>query len=426
MQQRNALRAGIFIVVSAALAFAIVVGIKGLGRLFDPIELRTVRFNLKDDLGGLGLGDDLRVGGFKSGEVRNIEIVPSTDPRLRLGTTTAPVEDAYILITVSVPKKYKLREGAHIAVQTTVTGQSALNIDSLGFGKTLALDEPLVGRPGALTALLASFPDIGPKLSSIVNQVNDQTVPGVNGILEDVRGKTVPAFNETIAGYHKTADAGTQLVNDVRGQVKPAADKYHAVADSAKNTLDQAGGIFGDTKSDIRGTMANLNAATGNVKQKLPGILDRVDGVLTKVDSAMTKATEAMEDVKKTAENSRETTAAARSLLVGNRSRIDSMIVSIKSTAENLKNASAEIRRSPWRLLYQPKKEELANLDLFDSARQFAEGANDLSDAAQALRDALKDKQTSPEKLRQLLDGVEKTFSNFNKVETKLWSAVKE
>ena len=52
-------------------------------------------------------------------------------------------------------------------------------------------------------------------------------------------------------------------------------------------------------------------------------------------------------------------------------SRIISRIFSLKSSSDNLKGASAEIRRSPWRLLYHPGPGELDNLELYDAARQF-------------------------------------------------------
>ena len=106
--------------------------------------------------------------------------------------------------------------------------------------------------------------------------------------------------------------------------------------------------------------------------------------------------------------------------------KISGMLASLKATSDNLKNASAEIRHSPWRLLYTPKKGEMGNLNIYDSARQFAEGANDLNDAAQALRDALHDKAAQPEQIRALMDKVEKSFGKFDDVEKKLWAEVKE
>src|SRR5690606_22892487 len=97
---------------------------------------------------------------------------------------------------------------------------------------------------------------------------------------------------------------------------------------------------------------------------------------------------------------------------------------SLKKTGDNLKAASAEIRRSPWRLLYKPGKNEMANLNLFDSARAFAEGANDLADATTALRDALQTQQLDDQQLRNLLERLDLTFQKFNQVEQELRNQV--
>jgi hypothetical protein len=122
----------------------------------------------------------------------------------------------------------------------------------------------------------------------------------------------------------------------------------------------------------------------------------------------------------------RNMTGSANSVITGNKSRLDGMIASLKATGDNLKYASSEIRRSPWRLLYKPPKNEVSNLNIFDSARQFAEGANDLNDAASALRDVMNNKNASPEDVKKMMERVEKSFTNFSEVEKKLWAEVKE
>ncbi len=414
-RKRNALRAGIFIVLSIILAITVILGIKGLDRILDPVDKRYARFTLQDDLGGLRVGDDVRIGGYKVGQVREIEVVPPSDPRLAkspsMNLSTAPINQPMILVTFAVPKKYEIKEGARVGIQGTVTGASWLNFDNLGTGPALGRDVALVGRASGINAFMASLSDISPRINNIINQVDQQTIPTVN---------------TTVASYKTTAETGTKLLNEVREYVKPAVEKYHAVADSTKRMMTNAGDLFGETKSDFKGTVKNLNDTTAAIHEKLPPMLDKVNGLMTKVDGTITKATEALDDVKKTVANTRDMTASANSVITGSKSKLEGMITSLKATSDNLKNASAEIRHSPWRLLYTPKKGEMNNLNIYDSARQFAEGANDLNDAAQALRDALKDKQAQPEQIRLLMEKVDHSFSKFTEVEQKLWTEVKE
>ena len=318
-----------------------------------------------------------------------------------------------ILVEFSVPKKYKLYDNAKIGIQSTVTGQSWLNFEDIGSGTELTNDAAaLVGRPSPFNAIFAS-------LAPLSDQLNTTTLPWVNGILGDVRQQTVPKVNTTVDAFKTTADTGTALLNDARGEVKPMVEKYHVVVDSTDRMMKNIGDVFGESKTDMKGTFTNLNAATGTLKEKLPTILEKVDATMTKVDAAVVSATESLENV-------RNMTGSANSVISGNKGRLDGMIASLKATGDNLKYASSEIRRSPWRLLYKPPKNEVANLNIFDSARQFAEGANDLNDAAAALRDAANNKNASPEDVKKMMDRVEKSFANFSEVEKKLWAEVKE
>ena len=101
-------------------------------------------------------------------------------------------------------------------------------------------------------------------------------------------------------------------------------------------------------------------------------------------------------------------------------------IASLKTTGDNLKAASSEIRHSPWRLLYKPGPGEVSNLNLYDTARQFSDGANGLSEAATALRDALKNPNVEKEEVQKLVDKLDKSFDHFGSVEDELWKQVKQ
>jgi ABC-type transporter Mla subunit MlaD len=158
----------------------------------------------------------------------------------------------------------------------------------------------------------------------------------------------------------------------------------------------------------------------------LPGILDRLHGVLGKTDIAVGRAAQAMTDIESTAVNTRDLTASLRSVITDNRGKLDTIIASLHATSENLKYASIEIRHSPWRLLYQPKPDEMTNLNIYDSVRQFAQGADSLDDAAEALRDALRDKNADPQQVKKLMDHLNDSFAQFQQVQQKMWSDIKQ
>lgn len=380
-KHRSDLRAGIFIIASVVLVFVVIVAIKGVGTFFAHLVQRDVRFNLSDDLGGLRVGDAVRLGGFKVGEVKSVNIAG-------LGGNAPP----YIRVKFTIPAMYPLHTNAHIGIQTSITGTTVLNIDSLGKGKMLTNDTALTGHPSSITQLLATLTGVTPEVHQIITTVRTQTLPKVNSDAEK---------------------AGEAMAS------------FRAFADRAKEMATVIGSLFGDTKPDFRATMAHLNAITGDLKTRTPKLLDHADTLVVKLTHSLDSAQSALKDLEATAGNARQLTGAARSIIDGNRSKINSMIANLQNTSQNLRGASVQVRQSPWRLLYRPGPGELDNLTLFNAARQFSEGASSINNAAEALRDASKDPKVSAAQLHQLMQRLNDAFGNFKPVEQKLWNSVK-
>jgi phospholipid/cholesterol/gamma-HCH transport system substrate-binding protein len=395
-QDRNAFKAGLFIVISVVLIIGVIIAIKGFGRLIEAQQVRTATFTLADDIGGLRVGDDVRVGGLKVGIVRSLRIERQTE--------AGQGQQPKILVTFDLPERIILREGARIGVQNTVTGTSWLNFDNLGAGEPIAENVPLVGRPGTMTEVLNVVRELGPELTQIARDMRTVTLPKVN----------------------TTADNASGLLGDARGELKPALERYHAATTRLTEALTHLRDILGDGKGDIRTTIANLKDTTGTLKETLPPVMNKVDSALTKVNTSLDTFQNALKDVNETAANAKHLSGDVRSIITRNKSRIDELAQSAKEAGDNLKFATAEIRRSPWRLLYKPRPGEVANLNLFDAARDFAEGANDMSDAATALRDALKDPKADPEMIQRLVNDLDKSFGNFQQVEDTLWKRVRD
>lgn len=391
-KERNATKAGFFIVFSTVLIIVIVLAIKGGGRLAEPQQSRVVQFKLSDDLGGLRVGDDVRVGGYKVGAVSAIDPADLDHPQPRM------------LVTFTLPARYKLRSDATVGVQTTLTGSACLNVASLGATGKPDPEALLVGSPDPKTVALTSLAGAGDDIGHIVREVRSETLPKVNGAVDSFR---------------QGGDSATHLVRHVDEKIDPIVGKYDLVTEKAGGALDSIHQMIGPSVTDFHGTVANMHEITSDLKGKLPELL-------AKVDSAIDGTRSALESVQKTVQNTTEISASLRSVVSGNEGKLDNIIASIKATGDNLKAASVEIRHSPWRLLYKPGPGEMANLNIYDAARQFADGANELNDAAQALKDAANDKEADPRKVQEMINRLERTFANFHEVEQKLWTDVKE
>ena len=392
-KERNAFKAGLFIVVSIALIIAVIVAIKGVGRLIEPSQVRTATFTLADDVSGLRIGDDVRIGGLKVGIIRSINIEAEHD-----------AQPPRIVLTFKMPRRLQLREGARLSVQNTITGAAWLNFDTLGTGKALAADMVLAGQPGSMAQLLAAANELAPE---------------IKGIAHDIRTVTLPKVNTTV-------DNTAALTADLRGRVEGIVARYNTVADRLAETLVHLRDIFGESKLDLKTAIANIKDAAGTIKEKLPPVMEKLDSALAKANTGLENAQQAIKDLGATMDHAKQVSGDVRSILTRNRTRIDQLVASVKEAGDNLKYATSEIRRSPWRLLYKPRPGEVANLNLFDAARDFAEGANNMSDAATALRDALKDPQANPELIKKLVSQLDENFAKFQKVEDELWKRVRE
>jgi ABC-type transporter Mla subunit MlaD len=259
----------------------------------------------------------------------------------------------------------------------------------------------------------------------VLATVSKITAP-VTHILDTVDRKTLPEVNDTITRFAKTTDSAADLIATAKAQVAPAMQSYQRVMNTANDALAKVGNFFGDTTTDFRTTLAKLASISTSIDKRLPELLNKFDGILAKADTAVASADDALVDIKKIASDGRDVLQSARSILVGNHGKIDAMIASLKATGKNLEAATVEIRRSPWRLLYKPAPNEMANLNLYDAARQFSEGATELNDASLALRDAVKEGHADPQTVDKLVHRLQSSFDNFQKVEDDLWNKVKQ
>ena len=370
----NAFKAGLFILLSMAAAVAVLIAIRGAGQLFEPERDIDVAFDLTQNLGGLKVGDPLRVGGFDQGRVSDIQFEPPRDQT-----------PAHFVVRCSIPKKYDLRCDAAVQIEQALTGSADLNITGFGTGTPWHEGTPLHGQASAFSTLTA----IG---------------PAAQGLIADIRAKINPGY----ARYEKVTNQASALMSQGSTSLKGVAD------------------IIDQNKASLHDTLDNLRTTSATLKDRLPGAIDRATALLDSAKQAVADVQTAMKDIRLASANARDATAEARSLLIRNRSKFDSIIDAFHETSTTLEAASDEVRRSPWRLLYRPSKDEMGNLNLYDSARLFARAAGQLNDAAGAVRDATKDPSVNREQLNAVMNDLAATFAKYQQVEKTFWDSVKQ
>ncbi|MGC8540652.1 MAG: MlaD family protein [Phycisphaerae bacterium] len=389
-KQRDAFRAGVFMLLSIMLILVLIVAIKGFARVFEPVQVRAARFSLRDDLGGLQVGDNLRVAGFTVGEIQSIRLITN-------------VKKPFVRVTFTMPKKYTLRTGAQVVIGGTITGTSWLNFESLGSGKPLPPDYVLTGRPSGISHALATVASLAPQIKAMVTQVRTTTVPLINADLTK--------FGATADSIRTAATSASGVLQSVHGEIKPVVAKYNAAADKTAYAMDQAGKLL---HSGRKGAIVNINALTADIKKAIPALLAKAQSDLNQVHATFT--------------NSTALTQQAKSLLTQNQDRINSIIRALHGASVNLKIFAVEIRHSPWRLLYKPSKKDINNVEIYDAVREFDQAARHLQHAADVLKASAVNPQNPAQQaqLHQLMRKLNTTFNQFQQVETKFWKAVKQ
>lgn len=389
-KQRDAFRAGVFMLLSIMLILVLIVAIKGFARVFEPVQVRAARFSLRDDLGGLQVGDNLRVAGFTVGEIQSIRLITN-------------VKNPFVRVTFTMPKKYTLRTGAQVVIGGTITGTSWLNFESLGSGKPLPPDYVLIGRPSGISHALATVASLAPQIKAMVTQVRTTTVPLINADLTKL--------GATADSIRTAATSATGVLQSVHAEIKPVVAKYDAAADKTAYAMDQAGKLL---HSGRKGAVVNINAVTADIKKAIPALLAKAQSDLNQVHATFT--------------NSTALTQQAKSLLTQNQDRINSIIRALHGASVNLKVFAVEIRHSPWRLLYKPSKKDINNVEIYDAVREFDQAARHLQHAADVLKASAVNPQTPAQQaqLHQLMRKLNTTFNQFQQVETKFWKAVKQ
>ncbi|KPK75162.1 MAG: hypothetical protein AMJ79_12350 [Phycisphaerae bacterium SM23_30] len=426
-KHRNEVAVGITVLVVLVLAVYIVVALADWSNLFARQQHITVQLPYQEGLKGLAAGSPIFLGGVKIGQITETDINPPAE-----GT-----EDVYVFFTMEIPASYRLRRDCVLSPQSNVLGGLAsLAIKDLGRrgeindGETVKLQ-----LEGGITEAMDSIkqelnPDLPGSLMSrlkyeISRDHDDSFMKSlVNTIanIEDITAKideqvTMDEEKQSlVAKVHAAVDRLsdiTQQINEELNEkeIETVAFKLHAALDSFNRSLDNIDKLIATNKPGITETVSALQLAA------------------QKIGPALDKANSAMESAQAALDNLKDLTAVAKDTLVINRESVDSMVRNLHEVSVNIKMASREIRRAPWKLLYSPDEDELHVQGMIDAAGAFAAGAESLDEATLRLQALLAGTAEQVPLDKKLLDAVtaelEISFERFKAAEEKFWKEIK-
>ena len=459
-------KAGLFVVAGLTLAFIAIVVLSDIRGLFTPMQEVTMRYPIADGLLGLKEGANVTIGNRPAGSITRIadEV---TDDRV-----TAQ------LVTFELPKRYRLFDNARIELVVPPLGAgTSINIRNVGYDaaseeqpalmvqgwRVIRLDKN--GQPVDVPADLASFaPDqleakgeavmvdaagrvklgdswqykpgelmrggragsqlVADLVKEIgISDVQKQQIGSIIANVDTILAKLAEdpeKLKQIIANVHAITEALKDDVPAITKDTREVMAKAKALADTTNTTIDKVHSMVMENGDDLRAIVAKGRTTMDNAEQ----ISQRMkDQTLGKIDEALDKAKAAMADVKETADQ-------LKAFAVSQRPVLERTIANARLISDQLKLASIEIRRSPWRLLYKPTDKELDTDNIYGAARSFALAAGTLDSTAESLRVLLErygDKLDAKDQNVQLmLDNLHETFEKFDKAENQFWQALDE
>lgn len=399
--QRNNLLAGVFVIASIVLAVYMIIklggGLEGWGR-----QPYVVNFDVAEGVEGLSTGGAVTVGGLESGSISAVEFV---------------IGDAGVIsgmrVEIEVDPEIEFREGTIAFLKRPLLGGSGtLNFSSLGDGPVIQPGGEIDGAISApsflaeagygdeqkaqLQNILKRFSEFGDKSGGLADDAR-LLISDARGAVTDVRQGGLRDFNEMLADARARWDA------DWSSRV----DRILQRAEDFTNSVNDVAGNFDERVNDARDLLADAKSALDHNRGRFDRIMTNADEFMQNVNGEWSELLEeGLTRGRDAIKNAEETVARVRGTVTTETPGVRRAIASFRLTADNLRDTTSEIRRSPWRLLYRPNNRELEYELLYDSARSFAQSVSDLT-AATASLEAIADtegSQLNPEDVTEAIE----------------------
>ena len=391
--------AGVWMLVGLFAAVAIFAAVGSQLDSFRSKSIFQAEFPLSEGATGLKPGSAVRVGGQDQGRVENITFDDVTFP-------------SKVLVDFSLPKAialYRDPEETGVARPSFVAPPVPEGYDPRGHRLDLRLEQPILGTGSVLNLVSVGWPRIDrsnllPPETTFLDKgrIRGVLAPSLlaqAGIDKSEIDKLKLAFTDIQqftgklnADYDSVRGAVVDGVKDARatiGELKAAVEENRM---SIRATLEKAPGAidnFNAMMVDGRKVVADVQAAwpawrddvSASLKnaQKFVASLDPETGELYKKISGMVQdGRDGLAAFKEAAARADGLLMDAKGVLAENAPELRLMIANGRLASDQLKLTLAEVRRNPWKLLYQPGRKELQQDLLFMSSRNYAEAVSDL------------------------------------------------
>lgn len=398
---RNNVRAGIFVTALILLALAVTLVLSDVRETwFQPRHTYTVIFPVRDGIGNLHTGAEVRVGGVPMGQVTDIRHDFDSGPAVQ-----------QIEVDIEIDRRVQLFQGATVQVGSALIGSEGwLDIPSVGRadegeppgrtieGTSAGLLAMLLGAEGEADAraTISSVRRFGEFLEATPEQWEREVMPifrDLGATSEDIAALSADLREQRWATWMASVDS---VMNWASG----ATSDIDAALAQAEGLFEDGRSLINDSRDDVGAIIDNVKLSSANVEETARWIREdltgRIEGFLGRGEEALASADGAINNLSASLDEWTPNLSAT----LGN----------ANLASQQLKLAMIEIRRSPWKVLYRPTADELQHEFLYNAARSFLMAAADLNAASQTVErvlenhgDRLAGDETSMQRLHEML-----------------------
>lgn len=375
------IQAGVVVVAGLAILVLGLYYIKGGANQFRGTTEYTI---FLANAGGLKKGYDVQLDGRLVGEVSAVRAAKDSErPATIYG-------EEYANFSVAVAEVYsdeRIPEDSEVEITRSITGNVSLLIFS---GKSTKRADSSTILQGRARADFEKATDEAVKLVSMAKETVAAATRVVENIDKEVQELRIKGLRSSIdeflakadrfaAGAADWMDKSSDPAYDAIIHAEAGLDEFQQLAKEIRS------GWNDDVKPRVTGT---LDEAHGLLKESRPTL----KSFLQKLDDAGSLASETLLKIQDLSVELRGTVAESRPHLV-------SALRSAEKGMANFKDATHDLKASPWKLLNKPSGKEVETVFFFDAAKLQAEASREVRAAVDDLQTlerlgALKDEKS--------------------------------
>jgi hypothetical protein len=225
-----------------------------------------------------------------------------------------------------------------------------------------------ISSANRLVSIIERTEEFSTVLERIPGDYEDHVLPALDAASKTIvqlrsdydrwRGRIDETLDAAVAAANNLED-GTRragvVVSDVQATLDENRPKLSRTMDRLETAAGDAAAVLADVRTD---TMPQISRTLGEGERAISAFADLLD----RADAELATR---LPDVR-------------------------SFLSDLRVAAGQLKLATIEVRRSPWRLLYRPSTDVIAREQLFEASRSFASATGDLRSAAASVEELIR------------------------------------